>query len=142
MPNIPETLVAFLATASIGAVWAACAPEFGPRSVVDRFAQLEPKVLLTVAGYHYGERDVYRDEVAEIAAQLPTRGGAGRPRPLRPAHRARRPGLGGAARGAGHRSPRLRTGAVRPPCSCCSPPAPRASPRRSSTATAGSSLST
>ncbi|MFD8594314.1 acetoacetate--CoA ligase [Kitasatospora sp. NPDC059646] len=73
LPNIPETLVAFLATASIGAVWAACAPEFGPRSVVDRFAQLEPKVLLTVAGYRYGERDVdRRAEVAEIAARLPT----------------------------------------------------------------------
>lgn len=73
LPNIPETLVAFLATASIGAVWAACAPEFGPRSVVDRFAQLAPKVLLTVAGYHYGERDVdRRSEVEEITAQLPT----------------------------------------------------------------------
>ncbi|MFJ8435952.1 acetoacetate--CoA ligase [Kitasatospora sp. NPDC094019] len=73
LPNIPETLVAFLATTSIGAVWAACAPEFGPRSVVDRFAQLEPKVLLTVAGYRYGERDVdRRTEVAEIAALLPT----------------------------------------------------------------------
>ncbi|MFJ4091763.1 acetoacetate--CoA ligase [Kitasatospora sp. NPDC089913] len=73
LPNIPETLVAFLATASIGAVWAACAPEFGPRSVVDRFAQLEPKVLLTVAGYRYGDRYVdRRSEVAEIAARLPT----------------------------------------------------------------------
>ncbi|MFE1549993.1 acetoacetate--CoA ligase [Streptomyces sp. NPDC058718] len=73
LPNIPETLVAFLATASIGAVWAACAPEFGPRSVVDRFAQLEPKVLLAVGGYRYGERDVdRRTEVAEIAAGLPT----------------------------------------------------------------------
>ncbi|MEV8624480.1 acetoacetate--CoA ligase [Streptomyces sp. NPDC051079] len=73
LPNIPETLVAFLATASIGAVWAACAPEFGSRSVVDRFAQLEPKVLLTVAGYRYGERDIdRRTEVAEIAAKLPS----------------------------------------------------------------------
>ncbi|MFJ7905639.1 acetoacetate--CoA ligase [Kitasatospora sp. NPDC096204] len=73
LPNIPETLVAFLATASIGAVWAACAPEFGPRSVVDRFAQLEPKVLLTVAGYRYGDRDIdRRTEVAEIASRLPT----------------------------------------------------------------------
>ncbi|MFG2913086.1 acetoacetate--CoA ligase [Kitasatospora sp. NPDC048298] len=72
LPNIPETLVAFLATASIGALWAACAPEFGPRSVVDRFAQLEPKVLLTVAGYRYGDRDIdRRTEVAEIASLLP-----------------------------------------------------------------------
>ncbi|MFI2411975.1 acetoacetate--CoA ligase [Streptomyces sp. NPDC018947] len=73
LPNIPETLVAFLATASIGAVWAACAPEFGPRSVVDRFAQLEPKVLLTVAGYRYGDRDIdRRTEVAEIVSRLST----------------------------------------------------------------------
>ncbi len=50
LPNIPETLVAFLATASLGAIWASCAPEFGARSVVDRFAQVEPKVLLVVAG--------------------------------------------------------------------------------------------
>jgi acetoacetyl-CoA synthetase len=72
LPNIPETLVAFLATASLGAIWASCAPEFGPRSVIDRFSQLEPKVLLTVAGYRYGDRDVDRsDEVAEIRAALP-----------------------------------------------------------------------
>ena len=50
LPNIPETLVAFLATASLGAIWASCAPEFGARSVVDRFAQIEPTVLLAVAG--------------------------------------------------------------------------------------------
>ncbi|MBW8487514.1 acetoacetate--CoA ligase [Actinomadura sp. PM05-2] len=72
LPNIPETLVAFLATASLGAVWASCAPEFGPRSVVDRFAQLEPKVLLAVAGYRYGERDIdRRGEVAAIRDGLP-----------------------------------------------------------------------
>jgi acetoacetyl-CoA synthetase len=73
LPNIPETLVAFLATASLGAVWASCAPEFGARSVVDRFGQIEPKVLLTVAGYGYGAKDVdRRDQVAEIRAGLPT----------------------------------------------------------------------
>src|SRR6476619_1508758 len=53
LPNIPETLVAFLATASLGATWAACAPEFGARSVIDRFAQIEPTVLLTIGGYTY-----------------------------------------------------------------------------------------
>ena len=51
LPNIPETLVAFLATASLGAIWATCPPEFGVRSVLDRLGQLEPKVLLAVAGY-------------------------------------------------------------------------------------------
>ncbi|WP_232668522.1 acetoacetate--CoA ligase [Pseudonocardia sp. TRM90224] len=72
-PSIPETLVAFLATASIGAVWASCAPEFGARSVVDRFAQVEPTVLIVVPGYAYGAKHVDRlAEVAELRAHLPT----------------------------------------------------------------------
>jgi acetoacetyl-CoA synthetase len=66
MPNIPETLAAFIATASLGAIWAACAPEFGARSVTDRFAQIQPRVLLTVAGYGY--RDRYVDRRAEVQA--------------------------------------------------------------------------
>ena len=73
LPNIPETLVAFAATASIGAVWASCAPELGARSVVDRLAQLEPTVLLAVGGYGYRDRSIdRRDEVATIRAALPT----------------------------------------------------------------------
>src|SRR4051794_26259294 len=48
LPNIPETVAAFLATASLGAIWSSAAPEFGARSVIDRFAQIEPKVLLAV----------------------------------------------------------------------------------------------
>jgi acetoacetyl-CoA synthetase len=73
LPNIPETLVAFLATAGLGAIWASCAPEFGARSVVDRFGQVEPTVLLTVAGYGYGSKDIdRREQVAEIRAGLPT----------------------------------------------------------------------
>jgi len=73
LPNIPETLVAFLATASLGAIWSSCAPEFGARSVVDRFAQVEPKVLLVVAGYRFGAKDVDRTEqVTEICRELPT----------------------------------------------------------------------
>ncbi len=73
LPNIPETLVAFLATASLGAVWASCAPEFGALAVADRFAQVEPTVLLAVAGYTYGDKPVdRRGEVAEIRAALPT----------------------------------------------------------------------
>jgi acetoacetyl-CoA synthetase len=73
LPNIPETIAAFLGCASIGATWSSCAPEFGVRSVVDRFAQIEPKVLLTVDGYRYGGRDFDRSEtVAELRRKLPT----------------------------------------------------------------------
>ena len=73
LPNIPETVVALLATASLGAVWASCAPEFGARSVVDRFGQIEPTVLLAVPGYGYGTKHVdRRDQVAELRAGLPT----------------------------------------------------------------------
>src|SRR6185312_11003491 len=72
LPNIPETLVAFLATASLGAIWASCAPEFGARSVVDQFGQVEPTVLLAVAGYGYGSKEIdRREQVAEIRAGLP-----------------------------------------------------------------------
>ncbi len=71
-PNIPETLVAFLATASLGAVWSSCAPEFGTRSVIDRFSQIDPVVLLVVDGYRYGSRAIDRgDEVEAIKAALP-----------------------------------------------------------------------
>jgi acetoacetyl-CoA synthetase len=73
MPNIPETLVAFLATASVGAIWSSAAPEFGARSVVDRFGQIEPKVLLAVDGYRHGGKDFDRRPiVGEILAELPT----------------------------------------------------------------------
>ena len=64
-PNIPETIVAFLAAASIGAVWSSCAPEFGVRSVIDRFAQINPKVLFAVDGYRYGAKPVDRSEQVE-----------------------------------------------------------------------------
>ncbi len=67
MPNIPEAIAAFLATASIGAVWSSCSPDFGARSVIDRFAQIEPKVLLAVDGYRYNGKDFDRaDTVAGI----------------------------------------------------------------------------
>jgi acetoacetyl-CoA synthetase len=73
MPNIPETLVAFLAVSSIGAIWSSAAPEFGARSVIDRFAQIEPKVLLAVDGYRHGGKDFDRREVlAGILAELPS----------------------------------------------------------------------
>jgi acetoacetyl-CoA synthetase len=73
LPNVPEAVIALLATASLGAVWSSCAPEFGTRSVVDRFTQIEPRVLLTIDGYRYGDREVDRtDEVAAIRATLPS----------------------------------------------------------------------
>jgi acetoacetyl-CoA synthetase len=65
MPNIPEAVAAFLATASIGAVWSSCSPDFGARSVIDRFAQIEPKVLLAVDGYRYNGRDFDRRETVD-----------------------------------------------------------------------------
>jgi acetoacetyl-CoA synthetase len=73
LPNVPETVVAMLATASIGAIWSSCAPEFGVSSVVDRFAQIEPKVLVAVDGYRYnGSWHDRRDALAEIRRRLPT----------------------------------------------------------------------
>jgi acetoacetyl-CoA synthetase len=73
MPNIPETLIALLATSSIGAIWSSAAPEFGARSVIDRFAQIEPKVLLAVDGYRHGGKDFERTEnVRRILAEMPT----------------------------------------------------------------------
>ncbi len=73
LPNIPETVVAFIATASLGAIWSTCAPEFGARSVVSRFGQIEPKVLFAISGYTYGNKQIdRRDEVAALRAELPT----------------------------------------------------------------------
>jgi acetoacetyl-CoA synthetase len=73
LPNIPEAIVAFLATASIGATWSSCSPDFGPASVIDRFAQIEPKVLFAVDGYRYGGKDFDRREVvAELQGAMPS----------------------------------------------------------------------
>ncbi len=73
MPNIAETVAAFLACASIGAIWSSAAPEFGARSVIDRFAQIEPKVMLAVDGYRYGGKDFdKRAAVREIARSIPS----------------------------------------------------------------------
>ena len=83
LPNIPETLVAFLAAASLGAVWATCPPEFGVRSVVDRLGQLEPKVLLAVAGYRYGDKLVDRREQVAGDPRRPACPRGRRPCPLR-----------------------------------------------------------
>ncbi|MEO6317872.1 MAG: acetoacetate--CoA ligase [Acidimicrobiales bacterium] len=72
-PNITETLVAMLATASLGAIWSSCPPEFGEQAVIDRFSQIEPTVMLAVDGYRYGQRELDRASAVEaIAAALPS----------------------------------------------------------------------
>ncbi|MFF4775614.1 acetoacetate--CoA ligase [Microtetraspora fusca] len=72
VPNIPEALIAFLATASLGAIWSSCSPDFGAPSVIDRFTQIEPKVLVAVDGYRYNGKQFGRAGVVrDIAAKLP-----------------------------------------------------------------------
>lgn len=73
LPNIPEATVAFLAAASIGAIWSSCSPDFGTESVVDRFSQIEPKVLFAVDGYQYGGKAHDRlPVIADLQRALPT----------------------------------------------------------------------
>ncbi len=73
LPNIPQAVVALLATASVGAIWSCCAPDFGTKGVIDRFQQIAPTVLIAVDGYRFGGRDVDRTEtVAELRQQLPS----------------------------------------------------------------------
>jgi len=73
MPNIPESIIALLAAASRGAIWSSCSPDMGPVSVLDRFRQIEPRVLFAVDGYRYGGKDFdRRDVVRELVAQLPS----------------------------------------------------------------------
>ncbi len=73
LPNIPEAVIGLLATASLGAIWSSCSPDFGTRSVVDRWSQIEPAVLLAIDGYAYNGREYPRAEVvADIARQLPS----------------------------------------------------------------------
>ncbi len=72
LPNIPETMIAFLATVSIGAVWSVCAPDMGTAAVLDRFRQIEPKVLIACDGVRYGGRFMDRSAVvAGLCAELP-----------------------------------------------------------------------
>jgi acetoacetyl-CoA synthetase len=70
VPNMPEAVIAMLATASIGALWSACSPDFGPRGVLDRFGQIEPKVLVTADGYRYGGKTF--DSLARVREFLPS----------------------------------------------------------------------
>jgi acetoacetyl-CoA synthetase len=72
MPNIPETVIAMLATTSIGAVWSSCSPDFGVSGVLDRFGQIQPRVLFVADGYRYAGREIdCIDRVREIAKQIP-----------------------------------------------------------------------
>jgi acetoacetyl-CoA synthetase len=72
LPNSPQALIGLLATASLGAIWTSCSPDFGPPAVIDRFAQVTPKVLIAVDGYAYGGKVFHRQqEVASITAALP-----------------------------------------------------------------------
>ena len=73
IPNVPEAVVGLLATASLGAVWSSCSPDFGARTLVDRFAQIEPKVLIAVDGYRYGGRAFdRRDTIEQLRAEVPS----------------------------------------------------------------------
>jgi acetoacetyl-CoA synthetase len=73
LPNVPETMVAFLACSSIGAIWSVCAPDMGTAAVADRFRQIEPKVLIAVDGVHYGGKPLDRSAVLqELRGQLPS----------------------------------------------------------------------
>jgi acetoacetyl-CoA synthetase len=73
MPNMPETIIFMLAASSLGAVWSSCSPDFGTQGVLDRFGQIEPKILFAVEGYHYNGKLIDTvPRVAEIAKHLPT----------------------------------------------------------------------
>jgi acetoacetyl-CoA synthetase len=72
LPNVPEAIIGLLAAASLGAIWSSCSPDFGARSVIDRFAQIEPKVLIACDGYAYNGKEYSRAEMlAEVRAELP-----------------------------------------------------------------------
>ena len=148
LPNIVEAVVAFHACASLGAIWSSCSPDFGVKSVVDRFAQIEPRVLLAVDGYRYGGRDHDRlDVVRALQQAMPTlertvvlgyldaEPRARSPRAARPA------GTTSSPRATTRRSGSRRwASTIR--CGCSTARARRAFRRRSSTATAASSSST
>ncbi len=73
LPNMPETIIAMVATNALGAVWSSCSPDFGEQGVLDRFGQIEPKIMFCTDGYWYnGKRHDVRDKTAAIARQLPS----------------------------------------------------------------------
>jgi acetoacetyl-CoA synthetase len=73
MPNVPETVIAMLATASVGAIWSSCSPDFGVQGVLDRFGQIEPRVLIHADGYRYAGKEIALGQrVAEIVQRIPS----------------------------------------------------------------------
>jgi acetoacetyl-CoA synthetase len=73
LPNMPESIASMLGAASIGAVWSSCSPDFGVQGVLDRFGQIEPKVLVACDGYYYNGKPIdISDKLAQIAARLPS----------------------------------------------------------------------
>jgi acetoacetyl-CoA synthetase len=73
LPNMPEAIVGVLAAASIGAVWSSCSPDFGVQGILDRFGQIEPKVLIAVDGYYYNGKTIdISDKLAQVSAKLPS----------------------------------------------------------------------
>ncbi|GDY40527.1 hypothetical protein SANT12839_014090 [Streptomyces antimycoticus] len=141
VPNIPQATVALLATAAVGAVWTSCAPDFGARSVLDRFQQVEPVVLFTIDGYRYGGKTHDRTaSVAELRAELPSlRAVVHIPLLDTPAPRARSSGTTSCANRWSRSSSRCPSTT---PCGCSTPPAPPACPRRSSSPRAASCSNT
>jgi acetoacetyl-CoA synthetase len=72
LPNVPEAIIGLLATASLGAIWSSCSPDFGASSVIDRFAQIEPTVLIACDGYAYNGKEYSRAQlVTDVTAALP-----------------------------------------------------------------------
>ena len=133
--NVPAAVVGMLACAALGAVWSACAPDIGPRSAVDRFAQLDPVVLITADGYRFGGEDRDRRDAARLLDGLPTRARGAARAVLGHAHRRPR-GARGPTRCRDRRAAGVRAGR-RPSTRSGSstPPAPPGCPRAWCTAT-------
>ncbi len=73
LPNIPEAIIAFLAANSLGAIWSCCSPDFGVNTVIDRFSQIEPKILMAADGYFYnGKRHDRISSIKQIQESLPS----------------------------------------------------------------------
>ena len=145
LPNVPEAVVGLLATASLGAIWSSCSPDFGAHSVIDRFAQIEPKVLIVCDGYAYNGKEYSRAEmVEEVTAALPGLSAVvqvnlvGDAAP--PEGALRWDDLGDSGRPSTSRSSKRCRSRIRSGWS--TPPAPPACRSRSCTATAASSSST
>ena len=142
IPNLPETSMLALAALSQGIVWSSCSPDFGVDGVIDRFGQIEPKVLFCADGYRYnGQTHDSLERVREIAERLPTRaqGGGGslsRPGRRRVRHSRRRCGSTNGCAATSPPTSLMRSCRSITRCSCCSLPAPPASRSASCTAPA------